>query len=166
MPRTLRTLLLIVVLALVLHSVRAWLPFPTPGGLKAGEEAPAFRLPVLGGGEISSRSFRGKATVLVFWATWCGPCRREIPTLQALSEAGEQVVSISIDEQEEVLAPFVTKRALSYPVLLGSRDLLQSFGARGIPYTVVIDGEGRVVASYLGTVGRRVLSKALARAEA
>ena len=89
--------------------------------LKAGSEAPGFRLPSLAGGEVDLASQRGKVVVLNFWATWCPPCVAEMPSLErlhrALSPEGLSVVTVSTDEDEAELRRFVAERALTLPVL-------------------------------------------------
>jgi thiol-disulfide isomerase/thioredoxin len=104
--------------------------------------------------------WRGKLLVVNFWATWCEPCRREIPhfvKLQAHYGAlGLQFIGIAIDSHDKV-ADFARKMDINYPVLIGridgielSRKAGNSVG--GLPYTVVIDRRGQVVDTYLGEV--------------
>lgn len=100
--------------------------------------------------------YRGRPLVLNFWATWCEPCRREIPLLQALhQERGDavQVVGVAVDFQAEVLK-YAQARGLSYPLLMGEKDGLAAVNALGMdtafPFTVFADGRGNIIAVKRG----------------
>jgi thiol-disulfide isomerase/thioredoxin len=100
---------------------------------------------------VSLADLRGKVVLLNFWATWCGPCRAEIPYLVKIQheyeDSGLRVVGINYPPEEpEVLRKFATDFKLNYPVAIGTDDIASSFeGAGGIlPTTVVIDKDGRV----------------------
>ncbi len=124
--------------------------------LKAGAEAPAFRLASLQGGEVDLASHRGKVVVLNFWATWCPPCVAEMPSLErlhrALSPEGLSVVTVSTDEDEAELRRFVTGRALTLPVLRdpGGRVAGDAYHTTGYPETFVLDRAGRVLQHVVG----------------
>ena len=124
--------------------------------LKAGSEAPGFRLPSLGGGEVDLAAQRGKVVVLNFWATWCPPCVAEMPSLErlhrALSPEGLSVVTVSADEDEGELRRFVSERALTLPVLKdpGGRVAAGEYRTTGYPETFVLDREGRILQHVVG----------------
>jgi cytochrome c biogenesis protein CcmG/thiol:disulfide interchange protein DsbE len=124
--------------------------------LKAGSEAPGFRLPSLAGGEVDLASQRGKVVVLNFWATWCPPCVAEMPSLErlhrALSPEGLSVVTVSTDEDEAELRRFVAERALTLPVLKdpGGRVAAAEYRTTGYPETFVVDRGGRVLQHVVG----------------
>jgi peroxiredoxin len=151
----------LVVLALALiTTLRRSAPLPAPALPKlatasASIDRPAvarFDLPRLGGGRRSLADFQGRVVVLNFWATWCGPCREELPALEALhrelSAEGVAVVAISLDKGSEAsVARFVEERDLSFEILHDSAgETEESYGVRFYPTTVVIDGRGRSVA--------------------
>ncbi|NEX16807.1 MAG: TlpA family protein disulfide reductase [Halochromatium sp.] len=124
------------------------------------DSLPDLRLPTLEGREMSSSTWAGKVLVLNFWATWCPPCLREIPLLdewqQTYANQGLQVVGIAIDRAEEIAA-FLEDNAVSYPILIGTRDsvdLSRELGNRtgGLPFTVGFDPLGRRIFSHTGEV--------------
>jgi peroxiredoxin len=124
--------------------------------LKAGTEAPGFRLPSLAGGEVDLASQRGKVVVLNFWATWCPPCVAEMPSLErlhrSLSPEGVSVVTVSTDEDEAALRRFVAEHALTLPVLKdpGGRVAAGEYRTTGYPETFVLDRNGRVLQHVVG----------------
>ncbi|MEA3638425.1 MAG: TlpA disulfide reductase family protein [Lamprobacter sp.] len=129
------------------------------------DSLPDLRLPTLDGRELSSHHWAGKVVVLNFWATWCAPCLREIPLLDAWQQTyghqGLQVVGIAIDRPDEVAA-FLEDNVLNYPILIGKRDsveLARALGNRtgGLPFTVGFDPLGRRIFSHTGELDARVL---------
>ncbi|MDY7095733.1 MAG: redoxin domain-containing protein [Acidobacteriota bacterium] len=119
--------------------------------------APAsqFTLPDLAGGETSLEDFRGRWVLLTFWATWCGPCRSEMPSLQRLHEAREDqglsVVGVSIDDQRRPVDPFVQSMGLTFPNLWdGEGRVAQAYRAGSIPLSYLVDPQGRLVAVSRG----------------
>lgn len=119
-------------------------------------KAPDFSLPNLKGETVRLKDFRGKVVILDFWATWCGPCRMEIPHFQELTkrhgERGLVVVSVAMDEPgAEVVKPFVRKNGITYVVLIGDAYTANRYGGvNALPTTFVIDREGRVNKKYVG----------------
>lgn len=107
-------------------------------------------------GETIDLSAPGAVVVLNFWATWCGPCRIEIPDLKALHDEmgaeGVTVVGVAVGEGEDEVAPFAEQMAINYPMVLDAdRAVSEAFGGvYGLPTTVVIDRQGRVVRRILG----------------
>lgn len=89
---------------------------------------------------------KGKVVLVNFWATWCPPCRQELPELKALREkyTPEQLVvlGISVDETREPVRRFLQDEPLNYPVYMSSRELLAAYQITGVPYTVVYDRNG------------------------
>lgn len=135
------------------------------GKVEVGLELPPFELPNLAGKDFDSEELRGKKPVVLnFWATWCGPCRLEMPALQELHKSGgARVVSIAVDDAgAEVVKPFVTKEGIPYEVLIGDSGTLHDFGAFSIPYTLVLDGELKVRSIHRAVVSQRQLERELA----
>ncbi|MCK4403600.1 MAG: TlpA family protein disulfide reductase [candidate division Zixibacteria bacterium] len=110
--------------------------------------APHFSLPDLGGEKISLSDFRGKVVLLNFWATWCSPCRMEIPSLERLyqlrKDRGFEVLAVSVDRASlSKVASFVASYQMSFPVLLDQRGALgQRYWARAIPSSFLLDKKG------------------------
>ena len=130
----------------------------------AGKAAPLqFTLKDMNGVDVKLASFKGKPIVLNFWATWCGPCRAEIPSLVELnrkySEEGGDVVilGISVDDPVEKLKPYAAQMKMNYPVLVGNGrdDVQDAFGPLwGIPVTVFIDRDGRIAKKHSGIASK------------
>ncbi len=120
------------------------------------ETAPDFQLQTTDGRTFKLSDFRGKALVLNFWATWCTPCRVEMPWLIDFSERykdkGVEVLGISMDDgNPQVVADFVKQMKVTYPVLIGNHQVGDAYGGvRFLPQTFFITPEGKINASGLG----------------
>lgn len=131
-------------------------------------EAPNFTLDTLGGDPFRLRDHRGEVVVLNFWATWCPPCRREIPTFvklqRELGDEGLQFVGVALERSagpEEVRA-FAEKMNVNYPVGLGDGTIAQKYGGvRGLPRTFVIGPEGKIRGHIRGMATESVLRPGL-----
>lgn len=137
-----------------------------------GKPAPAFRLPLLGGGgEFDLASRRGDVVVVNFWASWCVPCVEEAPELQAFaarwSGRGVQMVGIVYSDEESKAAAFRDRFELTYPQVMdpGGRTAID-FGIFGIPETYVIDRDGIVMAKLIGAVDTATLEEVVASVKA
>jgi len=110
--------------------------------------APAWKLQDLAGKTVSSEDFKGKVVVVDFWATWCPPCREEIPGYIELQKQygpeGLVIVGISLDQQgPDVVKPFAAKYGINYPLVMGDEKVVADFGGvEGIPTTFLIDRNG------------------------
>jgi peroxiredoxin len=127
-----------------------------------------FTLTDLQGTAWHLRDLRGKVVLVNFWATWCPPCRKEMPDLQALYDRykgqGFLVLSIS-DEESAKVAPFISERKITYPVLLDpGRKVNESFEVTGIPKSFVYDREGKLVAQSIDMRTRNQFQEMLAQA--
>lgn len=131
------------------------------GGVKTGTEAPGFELAEVSTGErVALSDLRGKPVMLVFWATWCEPCKEELPTIEALhQELGDEVAILGIvNEPAPVVLHFLGQRdgagmGLSFPVLLDATNRIHvAYAANTIPYTVFVAPDGTVADSYVGGV--------------
>jgi thiol-disulfide isomerase/thioredoxin len=129
-----------------------------PTSSKIPEHLPKFQLADSAGKPTAIATWEGKSLVLNFWATWCAPCRREIPLLKALHAewAGHdvQVVGIAIDYRDKVLQ-FADELKIGYPILVGEQDALDVAAQFGVtspvfPFTVFTDRRGQVVALFVG----------------
>jgi len=126
-----------------------------------------FTLPDLAGQQVSLQSFEGKKIVVVnMWATWCGPCRHEIPDFNAVYDAykdrGVEFLGVSLDQNAaEVVPPFLNEIPIHYPVLLGTPDLQFTYNIRGLPTTFIIDKDGAVKRRFVGMINRQMLEQEL-----
>jgi cytochrome c biogenesis protein CcmG/thiol:disulfide interchange protein DsbE len=132
---------------------------------KEGKVAPDFELPSLDGQQVSLSEFRGKVVILDFWATWCNPCRLELPHFVALhQEFGKdalQIIGVSLDRvgSKEVEA-FVREWKIPYIVVMGNREVVRNYGGiRGIPTTFVIDKNGNIYRKYVGYRDKEVFER-------
>ena len=122
--------------------------------------APAFTVRDLEGRDISPASLRGKVVIVNFWATWCGPCRAEIPDLVALQEKYKdtlQVIGISEDEAGvEVVKRFAAEHRVNYPVAMMTPDIEKLYpGISALPTSFILDRESRVVQKHVGMLSAR-----------
>ena len=151
----LRTSMIVVCAALLLFVNR-----PATHYLSHPYQAPEFELRDLNGNQVHLSDFRGKAVVLNFWATWCEPCRREIPWFVDFQEEygsrGLQIIGVSMDDGgRDAIAPFVSKSGIDYVVLLGNSQVISLYGGTEIlPTTYYISREGNVRAFVKGVISK------------
>jgi thiol-disulfide isomerase/thioredoxin len=112
--------------------------------------APDFSLTDLDGKPLQLTAFHGKVVLIDYWATWCAPCKVEIPHLVALQRKygpqGLQIIGISMDDDAAVVRTFARDLAMNYPVGLGNAELAESYGGvLGLPVAFLIDRDGRIV---------------------
>lgn len=152
----------------VLHhdgAVEAASPAPALPPAAASGAAPAFTLPDLTGRGVSLADFKGKVVVLDFWATWCPPCRKEIPDFISIQNEfgarGVQVIGIALDELPKVQA-FARANGMNYPVLMGNDAITAQYGGiEGIPTTFIIDRKGKIVDRFEGYRPRQTFVAAI-----
>ena len=126
-----------------------------PEGISEGKRAPDFRLETLAGGEVSLSDHHGDVVLINFWATWCAPCRAEIPAIEAVHQArqndGFVVFGVNYQESRDVVEPFARELAISYPVLLDERfEVGGQYNGGELPTTVIIDSQGNVRRRFIG----------------
>ena len=120
------------------------------------QRAPAWELKDVDGKTVKLSDFAGKVIVLDFWATWCGPCRAEIPGFIALQKkyAGKGLVVIGVAMDEEgaaVVAPFIRQMGISYPIVLGTPEMAARYGdVEALPTTFIINRAGQIAAGHEG----------------
>jgi peroxiredoxin len=123
-----------------------------PARAKAAED---FTVPLARGERFRLADQRGRVVLLNFWATWCPPCREEMPALDRLhrqhKDAGFVLLALSLDADPAVVAPFLAERKLGFLVGLDPRsDVANAYGVRALPSSFVIDRDGRVAAIAIG----------------
>lgn len=146
-----------------------WPPFRASAAAPATVSCPAnakaanlnFTLKDLSNRDVSLSTFKGKVILLDFWATWCGPCKIEIPWFiefqNKYAKNGLQVIGISIDDPLDKLKPYVAGMKMNYPVLQGldHEDVQDAYGPMfGIPVTAVISRDGKVCMKHTGLASK------------
>ncbi len=134
---------------------------------EVGSEAPAFTLADLDGKAVSSEAFKGKVVILDFWATWCPPCKAEIPHFVRLQSKyrgqGLEVVGLALDAGgAKDVRPFAEDHGVNYTMLIGNEDVTKAYGnITMIPTTFVIDRNGKIRHRFVGQVGPEVFEQAI-----
>lgn len=147
--------------------VASSLPMAVAGPL-VGDEAPDFELVEAGTGNKRRLSeYRGRPVLVNFWATWCAPCRTEMPALEEAAatyrNAGLQVLAVNFGESQPAVLAFAGELSLQLPLLLDSDGAVQaSYRVPGYPSSYFIDRQGRVAAVHLGILTEDQLSARLA----
>lgn len=122
----------------------------------SNEKMPAFELPDLSGAVITSSSFEGKVLLIDFWATWCPPCRDEIPSFIELQntykDQGFEIIGISLDQNKADLVAFVPANNMNYTVLHDTTNVTPTAfgGIQGIPTTFLVNKKGNIVQKWVG----------------
>lgn len=124
--------------------------FPEPG-----KPMPDFAYPSLNGDTLRLSEQRGRVVLVNIWATWCLPCREEMPSIQRsydlYADSGFTVLAVSIDADTVPVRPFVDELRLSFPILLDPKgSILAAYGAAGVPESFLVDRRGRLVIRRLG----------------
>jgi peroxiredoxin len=133
-----------------------------PGAVDSA--APQFSLRDIDGKPVSLASYQGKVVLLNFWATWCTPCRGEIPQFvefqHTLGPQGLQLIGISMDDEAKPVHEFYQQFKMNYPVAIGNTNLAESYGGvLGLPVTFLIGRDGRIAAKYVGATDLAALQQ-------
>ena len=130
----------------------------------APERMPDFDLKDTAGHEVSSAQFRGQVVLLDFWATWCAPCKQEMPGYERLyrryHRRGLAVIGIAADSDAALVAKFASKLKIKYPLLVNGMDV-QRYGVEGLPTTILVDRNGLIRKKIVGFEYTKVFENAL-----
>jgi peroxiredoxin len=136
---------------------------------KAGKLAPDFTVKDAGGADLHLSSFKGKVVLLNFWATYCVPCRTEIPWFiefdKTYRDKGLVILGISMDEEWSDVKPYLAEKKIGYKIGLGNDELAKQYGGlEALPETFVIDREGRIAAHHVGLAPKADCEKEIVQA--
>lgn len=159
--RLLLTILFVVIacvfLIIFLRQERGSTP-KTTTSIQPGLEVPNFTFPDIDGKEISLADHRGKVVLVNVWATWCPPCRQEMPSMQSLyakfKDENFEILAVSIDsEGRDAVAPYMGKMNLTFPALLDPGETIRPlYGITGVPESFIIDRQGILVEKIIGPI--------------
>ena len=122
-----------------------------------GKQAPDLSLPALDGKTVSLDGYRGKQVVIAYWASWCTPCKAEMPLLNRLYAAARntpeefEILAVNVDEERAAAETFAKENGMTYPVLLDpGRKTIDAFHVESVPSTLVVDRTGKIVYGHSG----------------
>ena len=167
---TLAVILILVVTGMIVAAKYAVNKAPAGGSLATsnvkGRSAPDFELASIDGKKIKLSDYKGKAVVLNFWATWCGPCKIEIPWFVELQKQygsqGLEIVGVAMDENPtaEKIGKFANQEGINYTVLLGNDPVADLYGgAEVLPTTFYIGRDGKIVARAFGLISHKEIEQ-------
>lgn len=151
-----RIYIFLAILALVGWGIVTILKKDFGSGPKVGAMAPNFSLPNMEGEKISLDSFRGKAVLVNFWATWCGPCRQEVPSLEALyqkfKDRGLVVLGVSVDDEGwDTIRTFLKTVRVTFPIVLDEdQKVSENYETFRIPETYLVNPQGEIAGKIVG----------------
>ena len=144
-----------------------------PLAFRAGDQAPDFKLTSLAGTEVTLDSLKGKVVLLDFWATWCGPCKKIMPVIQAISEEfkdkGVAVFGVNTWEKKDSVVnakTYMESKKYTYGCLLAGEELAKTYGITGIPTLILINKDGTIAFAEMGAGGdtKKMLQEAITAA--
>jgi peroxiredoxin len=141
---------------------------PAVASAQHGAAAPDFSLADLNGQPLKLSTYRGKVVLLDFWATWCVPCREEIPHFidfqNKYGPQGLQVIGISMDDSPDPVRDFYQHYKMNYPVVMGDAKTGELYGGvLGLPIAFVIGTDGKINAKHIGATDLSVLEKEIVK---
>ncbi len=157
----------VLLLALIALAAGAsyWLFQRAPASPIVGRQAPGFQLPSLDGPAVSLADYRGRPVIVNFWATWCEPCKQEMPALQAEAASHPDLVVLGVDNVESAVKvkPFVAQLGVSFPILLDQDgSVVERYQVVGLPTTYFVDRAGTLRSIYRGPLTPETLRESVA----
>ncbi len=148
----------------VVYFQRSRAPQERDAGAKQHLLAPDFTLPQLDGQPLRLSSYRGKVVLLDFWATWCDPCREEIPHFvelqQKYADQGLQIIGVSMDDSPDPVGPFYRQFHMNYPVVMGNAKIGELYGGvLGLPIAYLIGRDGSIRGKHIGATSAAIFEK-------
>jgi cytochrome c biogenesis protein CcmG/thiol:disulfide interchange protein DsbE len=138
------------------------------GQAPGGKAAPAFKLASVAGmsPQVSLADYKGKVVLVNFWATWCPPCREEVPEFvkvqQELNPKGFTILGLSVDEDAKPVGEFITQNRINYPVAIDDGSASNAYGGiTSIPTSFLVDRQGNIVQTFQGAIDADTLRKAV-----
>jgi len=127
-------------------------------------DAPDFSLTLIGGETVTLAELTGKVVLLNFWASWCGPCKEEIPHFNDVyvqyKDSGVYIIGVSVDRGENLVRRFTARREIRYPLAMATPQLIEDYQpGRVIPVTIFIDKKGKVRQKLVGYTDKETLEK-------
>lgn len=126
-----------------------------------GSEAPDFTVEVIAGGAFTLSEALGQPVVLNFWASWCTPCREEIPAISAFADANPEVtvIGVAVKDVEKDSREFAAEIGATYPLALGTNEIEDDYPLLGLPGTYIIDANGTITDIYNGILDENTLTE-------
>ncbi|SFC63865.1 Peroxiredoxin [Bacillus sp. OV322] len=139
----------------------------TSAGVKVGEEAPDFDLYTLEGKKVKLSEFKGKKLLINFWATWCEPCKEEMPHLEEFyknSASNAVILAVNIDPENDVEG-YAQKMGLTFPILLDNQEkskaVNERYGVAAVPSSFLVDSKGVIRQKFIGAINFDVMKKSM-----
>lgn len=139
-----------------------------PLGVNEGNRARNFTLETLDGTAASLEDYQGSVVLINFWATWCAPCRDEVPDLQAAYDTYQEerfvVLGVNVEEARNRIIPFVAELEITYPILLDETgQVLKLYRTLGLPTSILVDRDGVIQVRHIGYLSADQLERYLAK---
>ena len=140
-------------------------------GTDIGKKAPAFTIPNISGNDRNLRNYQGQKVFLNFWATWCPPCKKEMPAIQKYYEEIQDnneiaVLAVNVKEPKGKVLDYLMKKSFNFPILLDKNGkTAQKYAVRGIPTTYIIDKQGIIVEKHVGILSYENIKSLMKKAE-
>ena len=164
LPRSTLRLTGVFVLVVVAGLVIGWIVSRGSSAIaEVGEPAPGFTVELIDGGEFTLSEARGRPVIVNLWASWCAPCREEIPDISAFATANPDVtvVGVAVQDPENSAREFAATIGATYPLALGTTEFEDAYPHLGLPATYIIDQDGTVIEVINGIVDDAILTEAL-----